>query len=72
MSPSVGFWFMHEPFEPGERHTVVLGDIQPDGSRFPEFTVQLVAVPEPGSMCLANIAAMAMLCVLRHKKRTAH
>jgi hypothetical protein len=51
-SASVGYWFMHEPFEPGEQHTIALGAITPEGERFPELTIRLLAVPEPSSTCL--------------------
>ncbi len=68
MSVQSGFWFMHEPFEPGERHTVKLGSITPEGERFPEFTVHLVAVPEPSSICMAMGAIVGLLFLGRFRR----
>ncbi len=70
MSVQSGFWFMHEPFDPGERHTVKLGSLTPEGERFPEFTVHLVAVPEPSSTVLAMSAILGLILLARRTNPT--
>ena len=69
LSATSGLWFMHQPFEQGEQHTIGLGGIQPDGTRFPSLSIRLSAVPEPNSL-LAIVSGAVALLARRTRQKT--